>query len=70
MFVFALSMRERSYRLSGLALLLLAAGKIVFHDVWGLNPRDRYLTFIALGVASLVVSWLYTRYREIVRTYL
>jgi uncharacterized membrane protein len=69
-FVFALSVRERSYRLSGLALLLLASAKIIFHDVWGLNPRDRYLTFIALGVASLAVSWLYTRYREIVRAYL
>jgi uncharacterized membrane protein len=69
-FIFALSVRERSYRLSGLALLALAAGKIIFFDVWGLSPRDRYLTFIALGMASLAVSWLYTRYRESVRAYL
>jgi uncharacterized membrane protein len=69
-FVFALWMRERAARLSALALLLLAVGKIIFHDVWGLSPRDRYLTFIALGMASLAVSWLYTRYREIVRAYL
>jgi hypothetical protein len=69
-FVFALWVRERTCRLSALALLLLAVGKIIFHDVWGLSPRDRYLTFIALGVASLMVSWLYTRFREIVRAYL
>lgn len=69
-FVFALYMKERSYRLSGLALLLIAVGKIVIFDVWGLGPRDRYLTFIALGSALLAVSWLYTRYRDIVRQYL
>jgi hypothetical protein len=68
-FVFALWMRERAARLRALALLLLALGKIILHDVWGVSPRDRYLTFIALGMASLAVSWLYTRYREIVRAY-
>jgi hypothetical protein len=66
-FVFALWMRQRSYRLAGLGLLLLAVGKIVIFDVWGLSPRDRYLTFIALGAALLAVSWLYTRFRETVR---
>jgi uncharacterized membrane protein len=66
-FVFALWMRQRSYRLAGLGLLLLAVGKIVAFDVWGLSARDRYLTFIALGVALLAVSWLYTRYREMVK---
>jgi len=69
-FLFALRVRERSFRLAGLALLLMAVGKIVFFDVWGLNPRDRYLTFIALGAALLLVSWLYTRFRETVRQYL
>lgn len=69
-FVFALYVKERSFRLSGLALLLISVGKIVFYDVWQLEPSDRYLTFIALGVALLAVSWLYTRYRDLVRQYL
>ncbi len=69
-FLFALGVGQRSYRLSGLALLLLCVGKIVVLDVWGLQPRDRYLTFIVLGIALLGVSFLYTRYREAIRHYL
>jgi hypothetical protein len=69
-FLFALAVGERSYRLSGLGLLLVCVGKIVVLDVWGLQPRDRYLTFIVLGAALLGVSFLYTRYREAIRQYL
>ncbi len=69
-FALALWVKERSYRLSGLALLLLCVAKIVFRDVWGLAPRDRYLTFIVLGSALLAVSYLYTRYRDVLRQYL
>jgi hypothetical protein len=69
-FLLALAVGQRSYRLSGLGLLLLCVGKIVVHDVWGLHPRDRYLTFIVLGAALLGVSFLYTRYREAIRQYL
>jgi hypothetical protein len=69
-FLLALAVGQRSYRLSGLGLLLLCVGKIVVHDVWGLHPRDRYLTFIVLGIALLGVSFLYTRYREAIRQYL
>ena len=69
-FLLALAVGQRSYRLSGLGLLLLCVGKIVVLDVWGLHPRDRYLTFIVLGAALLGVSFLYTRYREAIRQYL
>jgi len=69
-FLLALWLGERSFRLSGLGLLLLCAGKILLVDVWRLNPRDRYLTFIVLGAALLLVSFLYTRNREALRQYL
>jgi uncharacterized membrane protein len=69
-FLFALWVGERSFRLSGLALLLLCVGKIVIIDVWGLGPNDRYLTFIIMGGALLLVSFLYTRYRETIKAYL
>lgn len=69
-FSLALFVKERSYRLSGLGLLLLCVAKIVMLDVWGLAPRDRYLTFIVLGSALLAVSYLYTRYRNVLRQYL
>jgi hypothetical protein len=69
-FVLALWLSERSFRLTGLGLLLLCVGKILLVDVWRLDPRDRYLTFIVLGVALLLVSFLYTRNREALRQYL
>jgi len=69
-FLVALRIGERSFRLTGLGLLLLCAGKILVVDVWRLDPRDRYLTFIVLGLSLLLVSFLYTRNREALRQYL
>jgi Predicted membrane protein (DUF2339) len=58
---------QRSYRITGLLLLLLCVGKIVCLDAWRLVDRDRYITFIVLGAALLLVSMLYGRYRDVVR---
>jgi uncharacterized membrane protein len=69
-FVFALWIGERTYRITGLALLLLCVGKIAVIDVWGLSTPDRALTFIVLGAALLGVSLLYTRNREAIRQFL
>jgi hypothetical protein len=69
-FVLTLWLGERSFRLTGLGLLLLCVGKILLVDVWRLDPQDRYLTFIVLGAALLLVSFLYTRNREALRQYL
>jgi uncharacterized membrane protein len=70
-FVLALWARERSFRLAGLALLLLSAAKIVLWDVWQLNdPTARYLTLIGVGLLILIVSYLISRNREALREYL
>jgi uncharacterized membrane protein len=69
-FLLALWLGERSFRVSGLGLLLLCVGRILTIDVWHLNARDRYLTFMVLGTALLAVSFLYTRNRERLRQYL
>jgi hypothetical protein len=66
----ALAVGERSFRLSGLTLLLLCVGKIMLIDAWQLQPRDRYVTFIILGLALLGVSFLYSKYRETIRQFL
>lgn len=68
--VFALLVRERSFRLTGLGLLLLCVAKIMAMDVWGLQARDRYITLIIVGSALLLVSYLYSRYRETIRQFL
>jgi len=66
----ALAVSERSYRLTGLTLLLVCVGKIMVRDAWGLAPRDRYITFIILGAALLLVSFLYSKYRDAIRQFL
>lgn len=68
--VLALAVKERSFRLTGLGLLLLCVGKIMAMDVWGLQARDRYITLIIVGSALLLVSYLYSRYRETIRQFL
>jgi uncharacterized membrane protein len=69
-FLFALLVGERSFRLAGLGLLLVCVGKIVVLDVWRQERSDRYVTLIILGLALLLVSFLYTRYSEAIRQYL
>ena len=70
-FVLALWAKVRSFRLAGLALLLLCAAKIVFWDVWQVSDLTaRYLTLIGVGALILVVSYLISRNREALREYL
>ena len=69
-FLFALWVKKRSYRLAGLGLLLLCVGKIVIVDAWRLQGAYRYLTFVVLGCLLLLVSFLYSRHREVFRQYL
>jgi hypothetical protein len=66
----ALAVKERSFRLTGLGMLLLCVGKVMVMDAWGLQPRDRYITFIIIGTALLMVSFLYSRYRDAIRQFL
>jgi uncharacterized membrane protein len=63
-FLFALTVTQRSYRLAGLGLLLLGVAKVLAWDVWHAPPTERYLTLIIMGAALLLVSFLYSRYRE------
>ncbi len=70
-FLLALLAGERSFRLTGLGLLMLCVAKILAWDVWQLRQHsDRYLTFIVLGAALVLVHFLYSRYRETVLKYL
>jgi hypothetical protein len=69
-FLFAIVVGERSFRLAGLGLLLLAVGKILVVDVWDLRPTDRYITLIVVGAALVLVSFIYTKYREVIQKFL
>jgi hypothetical protein len=69
-FLFAVLVGERSFRLAGVGLLLTCVVKIFLVDVWGLDPQSRYITLIVLGGALLLVSFLYTRHKEKFQRYL
>jgi len=69
-FLLAVWVGERSFRLAGLAVLMMCVAKIFLIDVWGLDPQSRYITLIILGGALVLVSFLYTRHKEKFRRYL
>ena len=63
-------MRERIFRLSGLLLLMTCILKLFAYDLGELDTPYRILSFVALGLLLLGVSWIYTRFREQIRQYL
>jgi len=68
--LFALAVGERSYRLAGLALLLVCVGKILLVDIWRLPLSDRWITFVVLGSALFSISFLYARFGAVMRKFL
>jgi hypothetical protein len=56
--------RERPLRLQGLGLFLVCVLKLFLYDLRNLDTPYRILSFIALGLILLGVSWIYTRFRE------
>ncbi len=63
-------LRDRTLRLSGLAVFVLCIGKLFFYDLSALDTLYRILSFFVLGVILVAVSWIYTRFRESIRQYL
>jgi hypothetical protein len=56
--------RDRWLRLQGLGLFLVCVLKLFLYDLRNLDTPFRILSFIALGLILLGVSWIYTRFRE------
>jgi uncharacterized membrane protein len=69
-FLIALWVGERSYRVSALVLLLVCIGRLFIVDIRHMVQRDRVITCIVLGALLLFVPILYSRNREKVRQYL
>jgi hypothetical protein len=66
-FIFALWVNERSFRLTGLGLLMLCAAKILAIDLFRMERRDQILTALGVGVILISVGFLYSKYRERIR---
>ncbi len=63
-------LRERTLRLSGLALLLGCIGKAFLYDLRHLETTYRILSFVGLGAILLLVSGAYTRFKDTVQKHL
>jgi hypothetical protein len=70
--VFALGMmlRERFHRWLGLGVLAAAVGRVVLVDVWKQETIYRVLTFMALGLALIVVGFIYNKFQDAIRKWL
>ncbi len=65
-----LIVKERAWRWLGLVMLTCAIGRAIFMDVWKLGVLYRVLSFMALGVALIVLGYIYTRYQEKIKKWL
>ncbi len=68
--LYGLVVRERVVRLAGLGHLALTLLRLLIVDLRGMASDERTLTFIALGVALLALSFGYARHRERLRQWL
>ena len=66
-FLLALAVNERSFRLTGLGLLMACAAKILFMDLFRMERRDQILTALGVGVILILVGFMYSKYRERIR---
>lgn len=69
-FAGGLGLRERIYRLGGFGVLALALGRLFFFDVWRFEALARIVSFLSLGVALLVLSFVYHRFAPTLRRWL
>jgi hypothetical protein len=69
-FALALWAKERSFRWTGLGLLMLSLVKLVYDTLSFNDPVWRYSAWIGIGVLILVVSFLYAKNKEALRDYL
>lgn len=70
LFVFALIVRETSFRRAGLALLMIGIGKILLLDIWSFNRAQVAVTLVSTGIGALGVGFLYTRFQQALKEYL
>jgi uncharacterized membrane protein len=68
-FILALWVRERSFRLAGLTLVILCVVKIPW-DTWQFHDFRRPLSWMGVGAILLLIPYLYGKNRDALREYL
>jgi uncharacterized membrane protein len=61
---------ERTFRLSGLSLLMVCLVKVFLIDLQGVETIYRIFSFIVLGIMLVLVSFGYTKYRDVIKRYM
>ncbi len=69
-FATGMFLRERFLRWFGLGVLAAAVGRVVLVDVWKQETIYRVLTFMALGLALLVIGFIYNKFQDSIRKWL
>lgn len=59
--------KYKGVRLGGLALLMLAIFKLFFIDLWSLGTLYRIISSMSLGIVLLVISFMYQKYKGLIR---
>jgi hypothetical protein len=67
--VVGIAAEERSFRIDGLVLLLVALLKLVTIDISNVEPIYKILSYIGVGLILLAASLMYTRYRSVIEKY-
>jgi hypothetical protein len=70
LFAVGIVLRERVYRWLGLAVLACTLMMVVFVDVWRLTTLYRVLSFTVLGIALLVLGFIYSKFEQTIRRWL
>ncbi len=70
LFTCGILFRERMHRWLSLGILGAALGRVVVLDVWKLETLARILSFMTLGIALLVLGFVYSKYQEKIREWL
>jgi hypothetical protein len=70
--IFAFVINERSFRLTGLLLLLASFAKMLLLDMWrgAWSWPDRIITLSVVGVAFVSAGFLYNKYSDKIRQFL
>jgi hypothetical protein len=69
-FVLALWAKERSFRLTGLSLVMMSLCKLVYDAFYFGSGDVRAIVWIGVGILALLVALLYAKNREALREYL
>ncbi|HEV2692034.1 MAG TPA: hypothetical protein VG347_03990, partial [Verrucomicrobiae bacterium] len=70
LFTAGMLLRERFYRWFGLFVLAASVGRVVTVDMWKAETIVRVLTIMALGVALLLIGFVYNKFQDTIKKWL